>query len=605
MPDAHAIFVLLLTLFALFLFTREKIPVETSALLILCLLAVTFELFPYQTNSGRFHAVDFFHGFGHEALIAVSALMVAGSALVSTGALEPVGYLLAKYWAKRPALALLMTLILSAVLSAFINNTPIVVLLIPILVSVGLRTGHNPSSILMPMGFATLLGGMGTTIGTSTNLLVVSVAADLGLKRFDMFDFALPALLAGGFGIAFLWLIAPRLLPERKQLIDITSPRVFTAHLVIPENSFSVNKRLSDLIKKTGGEMNVNKIRRSESTFVLPIPDVVVQAGDRLLVHDTPEKLKAFEKAISATLYSGSKQVDDTHPLQSKDQQLIQIIVHGRSPLLHRTLKSAHFIENYHLVAVAVHRGGEKITSMPQGFGNLRLREGDVLLVQGKRERIDALKSQNEFLVLDHKMDVTHSKKAPLALIIMLMIVFFAAFGILPIAVSALAGALLMLLSGCLNWRQANRALSTPIIMIVVTSLALGLAMQTTGGSEFIANGFVYLMHGAPAAVVISALILLMAVFTNVVSNNAAAVIGTPIAINIAQSLGQPAEPFVLAVLFGANMSYATPMAYKTNLLIMSAGSYKFADFMRVGIPLTLIMWIVYSILLPLLYDLH
>jgi di/tricarboxylate transporter len=242
---------------------------------------------------------------------------------------------------------------------------------------------------------------------------------------------------------------------------------------------------------------------------------------------------------------------------------------------------------------------------MPQGFGHLRLREGDVLLVQGKRERIDALKSRNEFLVLDRKLDVAHSKKAPLALGIMLMIVSLAAFGILSIAVSAVAGALLMLVTGCLNWHQATRALSVPIIMIVVTSLALGLAMQVTGGSEFIANGFVYLMHGAPAAVIISALILLMAIFTNVVSNNAAAVIGTPIAINIAQSLGQPAEPFVLAVLFGANMSYATPMAYKTNLLIMSAGSYKFSDFLRVGIPLTLIMWVVYSVLLPLLYDLN
>ncbi|MEE9302673.1 MAG: SLC13 family permease [Thiotrichaceae bacterium] len=605
MPDAHAIFVLTLTLLALFLFTREKIPVETSALLILCLLAVIFEVFPYQTSTGQFHAVDFFHGFGHEALVAVSALMVAGSALVSTGALEPVGHWLAKSWAKRPALSLLMTLILSAILSAFINNTPIVVLLIPILVSVGLRTGNNPSSILMPMGFATLLGGMGTTIGTSTNLLVVSVAADLGLKRFDMFDFALPALLAGGFGVVFLWLVAPRLLPERKQLIDVANPRVFTAHLVIPENSFAVDKRLSEVIKKTGGDMKVDKIRRSESTFVMPIPDVVIQAGDRLLVHDSPENLKAFEKAISATLYSGSKQVDDKHPLQSKDQQLIEIIVHGRSPLLHRTLKSAHFIETYHLVAVAVHRGGKNITSMPQGFGNLRLREGDVLLVQGKRERIDALKARNEFLVLDRKMDVMHSKKAPLALVIMLMIILPAAFGLLSIAVSAVAGSLLMLLTGCLNWRQATRALSVPIIMIVVASLALGLAMQITGGSEFIANGFVHLTHGAPAAVIISALILLMAVFTNIVSNNAAAVIGTPIAINIAQSLGQPAEPFVLAVLFGANMSYATPMAYKTNLLIMSAGSYKFADFMRVGIPLTVIMWLVYSIILPLLYDLH
>ena len=606
MPDTHAIFVLILTFVALFLFTRDKIPIETSALVILSILTISFELFPYETPSGHFHAVDFFYGFGHEALIAVSALMVAGAGLVHTGALEPIGRLLASLWGKHPALSFLVTLICSALLSAFINNTPIVVLLIPLLVSVALRTSGNPSAILMPMGFATLLGGMGTTIGTSTNLLVVSVAADLGLPRFSMFDFSLPALLAGGFGIAFLWLIAPRLLPQRKALIEGASPRLFTAHLVIRENSFAVGKHLSEVIEKTAGEMKVDKIRRGKPPFIYiyPNPDVTIQANDHLLVHDTPENLKKFEQSIGASLYSGSTKVDDEHPLQSEDQQLIEIIIHSRSPLLHRTLKSSRFIERYHLVALAVHRGGEKIRSMPQGLGNLRLREGDVLLVQGKREHIDALKARNEFLVLDRQLDVPRTNKSGLALLIMLFIVLTAALGILNIAVSATAGALLMLVSKCINWRQATKALSVPVIMIVVTSLALGLAMQITGGSEFIANGFVALTQGAAPAIIISALMLLMAVFTNVISNNAAAVIGTPIAVNIAQSLGQPAEPFVLAVLFGANMSYATPMAYKTNLLIMSAGNYKFSDFLRVGIPLTLIMWLVYSIILPLLYDL-
>ncbi len=607
MPDPHAIFVLLLTVFALLLFTRDNIPIETSALFILSLLTISFELFPYETATGRFHAVEFFYGFGHEALVAVSALMVAGSSLVRTGALEPVGRLLAVLWRKHPALSLLVTLLCSAWLSAFINNTPIVVLLIPILVSVSMRTGANPSSILMPMGFATLLGGMGTTIGTSTNLLVVSVAADLGLPRFTMFDFALPALLASSLGILFLWLIAPRLLPKRTPLMEIATPsRIFSAHLVIPANSDAVGQRLEDILKKTGHEMKVDKIRRGDNTFIYiyPNPDVTIQANDHLLVHDTPEKLKQFEQATGATLYSGSKKVDDKHPLQNKDQQLIEIIVHSRSPLFNRTLQSVHFIERYQLVALALHRDGKKVRSMPKGLGKLRLREGDVLLVQGRREHIDALKARNEFLILDRQLDVPHTQKAGLALFIMLLIVLTAAFGVLSIAVSSVTGVLLMLLTGCLSWQQATRALSVPVIMIVVTSLALGLAMQITGGSAFIANLFVTLTQGATPAVIISALILLMAIFTNIVSNNAAAVIGTPIAVNIAQALGQPPEPFVLAVLFGANMSYATPMAYKTNLLIMSAGDYRFKDFLRVGIPLTLLMWLIYSLLLPLLYDL-
>lgn len=603
MPDPHAIFVLLLTLVALFLFTRNEIPIETSALLILCLLAVAFEVFPYQVDAEQFRAVDFFHGFGHEALIAVCGLMIVGAGIVQTGALEPVGRILASLWSKSPALSFLLTLLLAALLSAFINNTPIVVLLIPILVSVALRTGGNPSSVLMPMGFATLLGGMGTTIGTSTNLLVVTVATDLGLPQFGMFDFALPALMAGSVGIAFLLFLAPRLLPKRRLLLDENNQRVFTAHLVIPEGSFAADKSLGEIIAKTSGEMSVGKIRRTASTFLPPLSEMIIQADDRLLVHDTPEKLKEYEQTLGAQLYSGSKQVDEEHPLESKDQQLIEIIVHGRSPLKNRTLKKIRFIEQYKLVALAVHRGGEKIQSMPQGLGNLRLLEGDVLLVQGRRENIDALKAHHEFLVLDRQLDVAHTKNANLSLLIMLAVIVTAAFGILPIAVSAVVGALGMLLTGCLNWNQATRALSVSVIMIVVTSLALGLAMQVTGGSEWIAEGFVALTRGASPAIAISALIFLMAVFTNIISNNAAAVIGTPIAVSIAQSLGQPAEPFVLAVLFGANMSYATPMAYTTNLLIMSAGNYKFSDFLRVGIPLTLLMWLVYSLLLPMLYD--
>ncbi len=237
-PDNHAIAVMGLTVFALFLFTRDRIPLQTSALVILCVLAVGFEFFSYQyfePKQGKivdFHAIDFFHGFGHEALIAVCALMIMGSGLVKTGALEPVGDGLTRLWKWSPALSFLITLILTALLSAFINNTPIVVLLIPVLVSVALRTQSNPSALLMPMGFASLLGGMATTIGTSTNLLVISVAVDLGLQEIGMFDFFLPAMLSAIMGIAFLWLLAPKLLPNRDVLLNTTSSRIFTAQLL-------------------------------------------------------------------------------------------------------------------------------------------------------------------------------------------------------------------------------------------------------------------------------------------------------------------------------------------------------------------------------------
>ncbi len=602
LPEAHAIAVIALTAVALFLFTRERIPLETSSLAVLAVLAAGFELFPMEHAAGQLGAEVFFRGFGHEALVAVCALMIAGQGLVRTGALEPVGRALAGLWRTSPALSLLVTLLIGAVLSAFVNNTPIVVLLLPILVSVSLRTGKSASGVLMPMGFATLVGGMATTIGTSTNLLVVSVASDLGLPRFGMFDFAGPAAVAGGVGLLYLWLLAPRLLPERQALLRNTSPRLFSAALHVPEDSFCDGKSLGDVMKKAGGGLKVIRIRRGEHNELMPLPDVIIRAGDQLLVEDTPTQLKEYEQVLEADLYSGDNRVDEDHPLSAEDQQLAEIAVFYGSSLVGRTLRGTYFLERHQVAGLALHRAGRQLATDGQNMGDVRLREGDVLLVQGPRERIARLRDAQELLVLDATEDLPHSDRARLALGIMVAIVGFAAFGVLPIAVSAVCGALLMIATGCLSWKDAVNALSAQVILIVAASLALGAALQATEGTAYLTALFLAATAGAPPAVVLSGLMLLMAVLTNIVSNNAAAVIGTPIAIGIAAKLSLPPEPFVLAVLFGANMSYATPMAYKTNLLVMSAGGYTFSDFLRIGVPLTLLMWLALSWLLPAMY---
>ena len=219
-PNEHALAVLGLTFLALILFTRERIPLESSSLFVLVAVTVGFEIFPYSADGKTLHAIDFFSGFGHEALVAVCALMIAGQGLVRTGALEPVGRALARMWGVAPRFSLLLTLVIGAVLSAFVNNVPIVVLLLPILISVSVRTKTSVSGVLMPMGFATLIGGMSTTIGTSTNLLVVSVAADMGMRHLAMFDFVAPVLIAGGIAIVYLWLVAPLMLPHRKSDLE-------------------------------------------------------------------------------------------------------------------------------------------------------------------------------------------------------------------------------------------------------------------------------------------------------------------------------------------------------------------------------------------------
>ena len=604
--DAHGIAVLVLTVLALFLFTRDRIPLESSSLAILTVLIAGFQLFPYVRDGERLlRPADFFAGFGNEALIAICALMMVGKALETTGALQPLATVVGRAWSTRPVLASLTTLVAGALLSAFMNNTPIVVLLLPILVGASLRVKFPVSGIMMPMGLATIIGGMATTIGTSTNLLVVGISQDLGIMSFEMFDWVLPVTIVGGAGILFLWLVAPRLLPDRTPPMADISPRIFSAQLHVKEGGFADGASISEVLNKTHNQMRIDKIQRSESLFLAKLPSVVLLPGDRLFVKDSPENLKHYEQVLGATLYSMSDlehPVDEKTPLQAEGQQLAEVVVTRGSPLHLRSLAAARFSASYGLMPLALHRARAPSSQVTGDLNLIRLRAGDVLLVQGSREAISNLKDSGSMLVLDGTTDLPHTHNAKRALAIMAFVVLAAALQILPISVSALMGLGLMIATGSLGWRDAASALSIPVVMIIVTALALGKALVGTGMAGYLAQGFVDMASGLPTPMILSAFLLLMTVMTNIVSNNAAAAIGTPIAISIAQQLGAPPEPFILAVLFGANMSFATPYGYQTNLLILTAGGYTFSDFLRVGIPLTIIMWVGFSLLLPMLY---
>jgi len=600
-PNTHALAMLLMTGVALYMFSREKIRLESSSLAILVMVIVGFEVFPFEGEHGAVEPMAFFHGFGHEALIAVCALMIAGEALARTGALEPVTRRLARLWKWSPKFALLLTLIVGAILSAFMNNTPIVVLMLPMLVGAAVRNKSGTSGVLLPMGLATLIGGMGTTIGTSTNLLVVSVAADMGMVRFGMFDFLMPVVIAGGAAILYLWLLAPRLIPERTPLMVDISSREFEAYLLFSRDNPMVGKSLADVIHKVGDGLRVKQIVRDEHLHISPLPDVVIRAGDRIQVSATAEMLREYEALLGARLLAGP---DASDPVTVSDLQLAEVVVTGGSRLRGVKVADARLKTHYGLDLLAVHCCGDIVSAKTAGLNQRELQASDVLLVQGKSEAIRTLKAGSELLVLDSTADLPRSSRAPLALLIMAAIVSLAAFGIMPIAMSALLGCLMLIGTGCIKWQQANRALSAQIILIIVASLALGSALMITGGAEYLAQVFLYLTSGLSPAWVLAFLMLLLAILTNIVSNNAAAVIGTPIAISIAQELGLPLEPFVLAVLFGANLSFVTPMAYKTNLLVMNAGGYKFGDFVKVGTPLTILMWVVLTLVLVYAYNL-
>lgn len=604
LPNMHALAVMVMILVALVLFTRDSIPMETTSLVVLVALAIGFQIFPFESDGEVIRPSDFFLGFGNRALIAVSALMIVGQGLISTGALEPVGRLLARLFRRSPALSLLLTLIMTGVLSAFINNTPIVVLMLPILIGVAVKTSSSPSGMLMPMGFASIVGGMATTIGTSTNLLVVNVAADMGMDRFNMFDFAGPVLIAGFVAVLYLWLIAPRILPQRQPPMNRGVSRVYTAQIRLSPNSPVVSRSLAFAITRAGENIKVETIQRGKGVFINPLPDVKLRANDLITTSDTQQNLREYARLLGGTLHTPEHAVDADHPLSAEGQQIAEVAITPASRLNGTRIGNAGLLSRFNLRLLAFNRFEGMEERESPGLDETRLRSGDVLLVQSTLQNLAGLKQSSDFLILDGSINLPKARKAPIALAVMIGVVALAAMRVIPIEISALLGCLVLILTGCLNWKDAMNALSTQVILIIVSSLAMGMALLKTGGADYIANLFVYITFGAPPSAVLMGLMLMMGVMTNVVSNNAAAVIGTPIAIGIAQRLGLPLEPFVLAVMFGANLSFATPMAYQTNILIMNAGGYKFGDFVRVGVPLTIITWLILSGVLIWAYSL-
>lgn len=601
LPEIHALFVMILTVLGLYLFSRDWISIESSSLTILSILVVSFYFFPYSFNGNLINPIELFlTNFGNEALITICLLLAIGKAIEINRSLDPLVGFLSRSWVNHPKVSLLGVLIFGGFFSAFINNTPIVVMLIPALIAVSENAKISSSKVLMPMGMATIIGGMATTIGTSTNLLVVGIANDMGLDEIQLFDFVIPALIAGSFGMLFLWLIAPNMLTDRSPRAQKKENLVFEASLYVNQGEFSDGKTLAEIQERAGDGFNIDKIKRSDSLFVAKIPSVIFEPGDRIYVRDSLENLQNYQEILGLSLFE-EEQNKNIEQEQDEETRLAEVVITGGSLLDHTSLSSQHFASRFNLIPLGIHSGttGARLT------GNITattLSPGDVVLVQGTSEAINNLKSNSKLLVIEKDKFDLAAKRSFFPLYVMLGVTIMAATGLMPISVAAMAGLLIMLLAGTLTWTNVGNSMNIPVIMLIVASLSLGTALELTGGSDFIANWFVYLTSSLSIPIILSVLMLLMAILTNVVSNNAAAVLGTPIAINIALQLGAPIEPFVLAVLFGANMSFVTPIGYQTNLLIMGAGGYAFNDFVKLGIPLLLIMWITLSITLPLLY---
>ena len=618
-PHALACLLFAAVVFAAFIW--DRVPIATVSLVILGSLPVGFALFPLTQGATVVDPLRFLAGFGNPALVAICALMVVGHGLVVTGALEPVARRLAVAVADHPKAALLGLLVIASGASGVVNDTPVVVLLIPLLLAAAARSKVSAAVLLLPMNYAVLIGGMATTIGTSTNLIVVGLALALGVGPLGLFSFFPLVATAAVPALAYLWLVAPRLLAGVRSPQEHLSDDLFDADFTIAPGSWLDGRELREAIAASDKQFAPVSLLRGNRSLTR-LPSLVLRAGDRVVLRDTAVRLKELEGLLKAPLHdpkeseailaqAQSRTDAEASDGESKEKGKVlptavvaQLIITPGSPLVGRSVRQERMAERYGFVLVGLRPRQQHDGWQRENLVQRTIHAGDVLLVQGEPESVRMAQRDGYGLLLDERFALPRQEKAPVAIVTMAVVVVLAATKLLPISLAALAGSAVLVLLRCLSWQDVTQALSSKVILLVAASLALGDALMVTGATEWLAQGLAGLAEDVSPAWVAALLMALMGLVTNFVSNNAAAAIGTPLGISLANALGVPAEAFVLAVLFGCNLCYLTPMGYQTNLLVMNAGGYRFADFLRVGTPLFIIMWSVLSYLLALRYGL-
>ena len=600
---------------ALVLYAAPRVSMELASLAVICLLLLAFHIFPEAGADGwnKLGPTDLLAGFASPALLALLGLIVIGQGLAQTGALDHGARALLGAAGGRSEVALTVSLLAVLLISGILNNTPVVVIFIPILQTFASRGGTPPSRSMMILSYASILGGMTTLIGSSTNLLVSGMLTDLGRPGFGFFDFTIPGLAVALPGLVFALLVVRRLLPERSTGEE-TAPgagRQFLAQIDV------VRDRPLDGLKPAGGffpslaDITVHAIQRGAASLLPPFEeDAALRHGDILIVSATRAALTDAVRGQMDLLHPSlgdawAAREDESHgkPPWLRGRQLLgEVLVTPGSELIGRTLEEIGFRYRYNCVVVGVQR---RAARMRRPITDLPLAAGDVLLVQGTAEAKAALRGRPGILPIEWSAsEVPSAPEAWRALAIFGVVVGLAAVDVLPIAIGALAGAAAMLATGVMTLRQAGRAVGADLVLMIAAALALGKALQVTGGAEILSDLLAAALADSPIPVVLSAFFLLVAVLANLIGTKAVAVLFTPIAVSLAQGLGAPVEPFAVAVVFGANCAFATPMGYQTNLLVMGPAGYRFQDFVRAGLPMLLFVWATVSVVLPLYYGL-
>ena len=601
-------------LVALVMYTLERLTFELTSLGVICVLLVFFHFVPVVDADGDniLNPTRLLAGFANPALLTVIALLVMGEGLARTGVLEAGAQMFFRYGRGHAALATGLAFVAVLVVSGFMNNTPVVVIFIPIMQALASRLGQSPSRLMMPLSFAAILGGMVTLIGSSTNLLVSGMLIELGNEGFSFFQFALPGAVLALVGVVYVIFVCPRLLPERALLTNAIAGggRQFMAEVAVTEGSKFHGMQPRGGFFPDLKDMTVRVIIHEGESFMPPFDDGFrLSEGDILVVAATraalTEALKGEPEQFHPELGQDWERFegdDGTQRWQVGNQVLAEAMVTPASRLVGQTLTQIGFRYQYHCVVLGIQRRSQMIRAR---VTEIRLEPGDVLLVQGRESDVESLRGNQDILLVEWtaaEMPAVHH--ATSTLVIFAAVIASAALGIVPIEIATLVGAGAMLATGVLNIRQAARAIDRTIVMMIAAALALGSALQATGGAEFLAGLLLSAVGDASPAVILSAFFLLVAVLANIISTKATAVLFTPIAVGLANGLALPIEPFAVAVVFAANCSFASPVGYQTNLLVMAPGNYRFVDFVRVGTPLLIIVWLIFSLVAPWYYGL-
>jgi len=595
-------FVFGLIFIGVILFSIDKIPIEITSLAIISILIIIFQNSPILgAVSGVPVSLEvILRGFANPSLIALMCLLVIGHGLLVTGALEDIAVWISGDKSQNTQIKFLSVMFLVFILSALLNNTPIIVMFIPIILSLCKQLDQSSKYILIPLSYVCILGGMTTLIGSSTNLLVSgSVYSTIG-KEIGFFDFTKQGMVLAFVGFIYATFLLPIILRafnkrdnENKDDFQNEGKQYIVEILIEGGNPLIGKKFISGLLPEIEN-CSISLITRNNKKLLPPYDDLEIEFNDKITLSITKGNLTNALKRNDPIFDSISTLSETTKP-----EIIIEAAITPGSFLIGRSLNQTNFESEVNCKVVGIQQG---VSTNIETLDSLKLNPGNIVLLKGSEKSIRSLRGIKDIFPIEWSTIYLPSKLFALrARLIFVATIFLASSGLFNITAAAVMGAALMLIFRVLNVKDAVMSLDPRIYLLVASTIMLSIALQETGGAKFIADSIYNLTFDLSIIAVLSILFIFVAIITNFISNNATAVLFTPIAISLALDLKMEPEPFIYCIIFAANCSFATPMGYQTNLMVMGPGNYKFKDFLISGIPLVIILWLTYTLMITYL----